>query len=298
MLNQEDKSFILTERYLPDTITAKLTADCTLEDILTISKSLREFAENRDKNGEYPLHIIVKNGGSIEVVSEVYRLYPTAIKEKFGSDNHLVLHQACEPKSAHLLLPLLQLYPEGALVRGRDDNTLLHTAVKKLTSAAAVTEIIACNRDATRTKNTYSKMPLHYAVSYGVSTEVVLALISADPGAAAERSRQDELPLHMLLSGYESATRLDMTAVATALLQALPGSIEKDNGYYHQLPLSIALDNKCTPDVVLMLLQAYPAGMGCMQSIAFERVDAYVFICVLVFIASLFNSTLVDPTVP
>ena len=118
----------------------------------------------RGSSTRYPLIRAVSLGASLDVIREMFTIYPDAVQE-VGTFNSTPLHAACVYQGSFEVIQfLLQEYPEAAQIR-----------------------------------NKHGYYPLHLACEYGVSAvEVIQLLIKANPQALGEKNKLGQTPYKVL----------------------------------------------------------------------------------------------------
>ena len=144
-------------------------------------------------------------------------------------------------------------------------------------------------------KDSRGSTPLNRAAEHGASVGCIRALLAADPDAACIPDRSGRLPLHWsCCNGFNPSSSVEGGTVTTQsmglptvastkvtsssnqhairmkkqkgeivrlLLEAYPEGASRAD-MWHRRPLDEAIDSRCCPDVVGMLVTAYPAAVS------------------------------------
>jgi serine/threonine protein kinase len=149
-----------------------------------------------------PLHLAARNKtASSEVIAALLTAHPGGAEEKDDNGN-LPLHMAAANNaSSEVIAALLTAHPGGATEK--DDNGILplHMAAANNASSEVIAVLLAAHPAGAAEKDGDGILPLHRAVGFNVdehetaSGEVIAALLMAHPAGAAEKNRDGDLPL-------------------------------------------------------------------------------------------------------
>ena len=136
----------------------------------------------------------------------------------------------------------------------QDENQLpLHVALDCHAPDKLIASLLIIDPTASRHQDINGCLPLHIAIKHNYHSDVILRLLSYNPEAVLVANDNDELPLHTAIVSKSP------TIVITSLLS--DASIRHICRYNKGcLPFHLALQNGSSSDVMLILLNAYPAA--------------------------------------
>jgi ankyrin repeat protein len=111
--------------------------------------------------GRTPFHAAIRSKLQENVIKEVIKIEPKAVKKVTFKGNNNIFHEMCQHEtSTGILTGLLQVHPDGA--KGQNDK---------------------------------GNLPLHVAAAYHLSSKVINALIKAHPEGCLVKNKAKEIPL-------------------------------------------------------------------------------------------------------
>ncbi|KAG7343441.1 ankyrin repeat domain protein [Nitzschia inconspicua] len=197
--------------------------------VSSIERLARGNAINqRDINGDTPLHIAIKNSLSENVVTFLLYEYPNGAKipDKQG---HLPLHHAIRNQfSEDLLVNLLGANSDAVRMKFGDEGFLpLHLAMKYRAGSSFVSALIEQNDKVVSMKTSDGSTPLLMALKYDADFDSFVSVLSLYKGAWKVGDEEEMIPLHIAL--MRGAPK---TIIAT-LIDAGPDAIKYRNNHGH-----------------------------------------------------------------
>ena len=220
----------------------------------------------KDSEGNLPLHIMCERGDTspVTVIQCLISCYPDGILIK-DKDGNTPLHSAVEKLHKNVSTianAMIDTRPKAAEVRDRDGNLPLHSICESTTPAKdVIMKLCDVYPDGLKIKDKDGNLPLHSAIERGdiLSVDVLEKMIQVYPEACAVKDKQKNTPLH---SACECRTK-DLAKIVRMLLNAdTNGVAAKTKDREGNLPIHSAAEKKNpSPDVVMMLIDAFPKGL-------------------------------------
>ena len=174
------------------------------EIIKLLLNSWSESAQQRDNDGNYPLHILCKNlhldeSSSLNILADLVAAYPEALRHS-NNVGYLPIHVAAQSKTQQFCKLLIGAFPESVSARnGHDHNNIpIHYACTK-GRLDVVRYLLEVDREGINARTDNGKCPIHYAAYFGQS-QVTSFLINQDPSCVSKTINQNgrrNLPLHV-----------------------------------------------------------------------------------------------------
>eukprot|EP01033_Poteriospumella_lacustris_P001576 gene1576-1145_t len=221
----------------------------------------KEVVSNRDKflqkdrNGQYGLHIAAKLGVELALLKEIVEINPDALREKdkFGC---LPIHYAsnCRTTTLEALQFFVNQSPRS--IRERDGVGLLpiHHLAQHQTNVEFFSYIDSIYSDAVREKDKDGWISLHFAAKSNTSVEVLQFLVLRYAGGLREATVFGSLPIHCAAHYNKNL------AVLEYLVSQHPGGLN-EKGANGMLPLHSAARNNPSVAVLDYLIGKNPDGL-------------------------------------
>jgi len=157
---------------------------------------------------------------------------------------------------------MIDARPKAAKVRDRDGNLPLHSMCESTTPATDVIhKLIDAYPDGLRVVDKDGNLPLHSAIERGdrLAISILEKMVRLYPEACVKKDKEKNTPLH---SACECRTK-DLPKIVKLLLDAdTKGVAAKTRDREGNLPIHSAAEKKNpSPEVVIMLIDAYPEGL-------------------------------------
>ena len=208
--------------------------------------------------GMLPLRVAIRNEASNDVIMKLMNAYPDAVSA-VGVSGKTCLHLACTHHVDSTVIDrLLQIWPQAAACRDGQGWYPLHMASLCKDSDTTIRAVLAAYPDAALvTCSSDGELPLHLAALQGASLDTLRALHEANPEAVTVRTHTHGwLPLHLACS-----QRKAWPDSIQFLVQVYRDGAKFRGKHSGALPLHIAAKNGCAPQVLDILVEAYPAAM-------------------------------------
>ena len=210
-------------------------------------------------NGDLPLHVALLAGGhKVEVISDLLSCYTHAAAES-ANDGRLPLVIALENGEPCAIIEELVSDPKKHAVDAVVDEASLrmplHLALEKRASDDVILLLLERHERAVKWADCNGYLPLHTAAATDASLRVVKALVAARPQAAMDGCRaHQQLPLHVAVSRGASEEMVKYLLTD----EAHGPETRRARDQSGCMPLHCALIAGAEPEIVLMLLRAYP----------------------------------------
>ena len=177
----------------------------------------------------------------------------------------------------------IHAHPSECTQKDLRQRSPLHCAVARLPPPCIVRALIEAAASTTNGLDSRGSTPLNRAAEHGASAGVIRALLLTNPDAASIPDRSGRLPLHWsCCNGFNPSSSVEGTSATTTpsmgsasqhairmkkqkreivrlLLEAYPEGASRAD-LWHRRPLDEAINSRCCPDIVEMLVRAYPAA--------------------------------------
>ena len=173
--------------------------------------------------------------------------------------NQFPLHVAVEERApVEAVRLLVALYKKAVGRRAKFSMWVLGTKTRKGRWRAPMSLLVGAHE-----LLVHEHMPIHTAALIGAPPNVIELLAEAGPEAVQTRAR-GLLPIHIaLLHGYKNGRTVSAGTIK-ALLKAFPEAIRlrtEDTSGNSRLPLHLATISDAPPEVIEVLLKAYPGAV-------------------------------------
>jgi ankyrin repeat protein len=177
-----------------------------------IISSKPSLLQEKDLDGNLPLHAACKHGTSLEILSLFLSKSTTAIKEK-NKHGSYPLHLSCgnpmHNSSFEVIQRLIDGYPEAAGIRSAYGDVPLHRAVTNNASFEVVELLVNSHPAAVTLRDDDQNLPIHLAAGYNASPAILNLLLSKAPTSISEAGQDQKLPIHFALEFKASMESLD-----------------------------------------------------------------------------------------
>jgi ankyrin repeat protein len=236
--------------------------------ILKLIKAHPEAAQIKDASGQLPIHIALYKGDIINrnIIQNLLHIFPACLTIQDKKKN-TPLHVACEHlhKNLSFVGGIMIECPDASAacrIPNSGGNLPIHSICEQSHPADDVAlYMIDVYPDGLKIKDKDGNLPLHSAIERGdiLSVDVLEKMIQVYPEACAVKDKQKNTPLH---SACECRTK-DLAKIVRMLLNAdTNGVAAKTKDREGNLPIHSAAEKKNpSPDVVMMLIDAYPKGL-------------------------------------
>jgi ankyrin repeat protein len=225
-----------------------LHAETTVSDLHHFLDFYPDSIEDKDANGNFPLHLALIKGCSLAVIKLLAVEFVWATHAA-NSDGYLPLHLAILHKASPETLELiLQLFPQAAEVDS-PHGLPLHVAISQKMDLSIVQMIAQANPCALSSTCVEGNLPLHLCMT-GVDLDTMDWLASIKPCVLMTGNSQGHLPLHHAIVNQAPIEVIDL------LLDHCPQACKvQDKG--GNLPLHLALQHQACKDTLIELLDVY-----------------------------------------
>jgi ankyrin repeat protein len=129
--------------------------------IIALAALNPEAAKIDNAKGKSPFHAAIRKKAEEDVVKEVIKMHPKAVKKVSFKGNNNIFHEMCQYETAAgIISGLLSVHPDGA-----------------------------------KSQNDKGNLPLHVAAAYHVSPQIINALVKAYPEGCLVQNTTKEIPL-------------------------------------------------------------------------------------------------------
>ena len=234
-------------------------------------KGCPKAATLKDSGGNLPLHVLCELGETyytgpapVQIIQCLISCYPDGILIK-DKDGNTPLHSAVETLHKNVSVvacAMIDARPKAAEVRDRDGNLPLHSIFESTTPATdVIIKLIDSYPGGLRVMDKDGNLPLHSAIERGdgIAVTILEKMIRLYPEACVKKDKEKNTPLH---SACECRTK-DLPKIVKLLLDAdTKGVAAKTRDREGNLPIHSAAEKKNpSPEVVMMLIDAYPEGL-------------------------------------
>jgi ankyrin repeat protein/serine/threonine protein kinase len=156
-----------------------------------------EGAAIADRDGHLPLHNAIRNLLPEDLLITLLRAHPNAVRMKYGEEGFLPLHMAMKYCSgSSFTAALIEQNERVASIQTRNGFTPLSLALMYGADYGSLFSVLKLFEGALKVKDSENMVPLHVAMMRGAPTEVVATLIYAGPDAIKYRNNQGHTPFH------------------------------------------------------------------------------------------------------
>lgn len=202
-----------------------------------------------------PIHVAIGLQVDKTVISEMIRRMPASLRAFGTMEGLLPLHcAACCSNNVDVVREILNGCPDAISQYSSSGLLPLHLAAAKNSNPAVAKLLLDAYPEALRTcdRSGHERLPLHHAARSNPNAEVLYLLLNIHPAAAEIVCSHSNL-MHL-------AAENPSVDVVRAVLNERPKDVCKLSSYL-MMPLHIAARSNSNPEVVQLILNAYPKAL-------------------------------------
>ena len=204
----------------------------TVNDVQSLLLADPQAAHTRDAKHMLPLHHCFRNETSAaeQIVRAVLQSWPASIAELDGGGRPVIAACARYTHSVLVLRLIVSRAPDTIEAADEYGDTAVHAALRNKgpQAEALASYLLEVWPEGAQVRGDYRCYPLHLACSYSMSLAFISKLINAFPEALMAPDEYDELPLHLACRKAEDVSLVE--PLIDANLQAV--SVACDCGEY------------------------------------------------------------------
>jgi ankyrin repeat protein len=214
----------------------------------------------KDRNGDLPLHIALRNAYSFTVVELIFLEYPKAAEVQ-NNDGYLPLHIALDNgASSDTIRMLFKSYPKAARIQDKNGDLPLHIALRNEISSCVVKDVFQEYPKAAKVHNNIGLLPLHIALEKDYCFfSIPFMLLEAHPKSVQIQDKHGRSPLHRL-----HCSEYYVPSSVPSMLKAYPEILSKSDDW-GCLPIHAALGGNAHAhahkNYILSVLKTYPKAV-------------------------------------
>jgi ankyrin repeat protein len=211
-----------------------------------------------DELGYLPLHWLLWNDlSTIEDALMMIEEYPAALQQKNG-EGQLPLHIECNNQCrSSIISKCVELYPDALTIAANEGYLPLHWLLwNKSSTIQDALMMVEKYPAALQHQNDYDYLPLHIECNNRCRSAIILKCVELYPESLSKSDRNAFLPLHMLLMN-----ELSSTGDAQAMMEKYPEALQHQN-VDGELPLHIECRHRSRWLVILKCVELYPESLA------------------------------------
>jgi ankyrin repeat protein len=231
--------------------------------ILLFVKMNAHTVTSHDRDGQCPLHLIVRDRGfdQWQLAENILALHPdTAARATRSGDlpiHYAVAYGAPKP----VVAALIKANPDGLLAKDKNGDVPLHYAVRNMSNTTeasnGVLQLIDGCPAAAGVHDKEHELPIHYALrNSNTPIQVIRRLLDANPASLQVANREKDLPLHVALEGARGNSA-DYDEIILRIVTMSPDGCKHKNRQGH-LALHDALMSAKSIAVIDAIVNANP----------------------------------------
>jgi ankyrin repeat protein len=213
-------------------------------------------SKNIELKASCPLHKLLEEPSTVADVLMMIEKYPETLQER-NEQGELPLHVECKISSrSSIIWKCVELYPKALSVVEMRGNLPLHRLLGNTKSSVHdALVMIEKYPAALKVQNGYGNLPLHLECKFSHRPSIISKCIELYPESLTVAENKGSLPLHGLLTN-----KISSIEDALIMIEKYPAALQHQN-VLGELPLHLECKNLCRSIIIWQFIELFPEAL-------------------------------------